>query len=549
MSFIFAPQWSHMAIATAGAFILGYALCWGMDKLFLKDTVDDRIAGIALSCAVAFVVIMFWATAVLTWLVWREPFFAGRPIVVPPLPYALSLIFGLALVGVIRTILYGRAYEQGEEDLVFDPDIYDQAQYDDEVVAWDDRNRHKNYLSRHWAGHLSLPVSFWINGALLSALIAAAVEYVGNRIRDNGGTLRGLAIIALAYAAFSALFWVWSAVGTWRSAYWHRRRGGTPGWGLGARILVVLFALLVLIRSGDIALRTRELGILAAGGDTIGPVAEMKLSPDGRDLSLRGSLAAGSAERFEALVEASPNLRRVVLSSTRGRYFEAERMAALIRTRGLDTRVEGDCLPPCTDLLIAGRERTAPEQARIGFHLPNLPADDGYGIRKALQRTQADYLAAGVKRDFVNRVMVTPPQEMWFPNSVELVESNVLTGSDVFVTEGGGRRRENAVEMRLRRDIAATAERINATMPRRLGPDTILERVSASGATLTHHYRIDAERIDAAGTRQGLGGQLRRQLCSDMDMALAVREGARFVLSYSDRRGRRAVDIVIDECP
>jgi hypothetical protein len=549
MSFIFAPEWSHMAVATAGAFILGYLLCWGMDRLFLKEVVDDRIAGIALSCGVAFLVIMFWATVVLTWLVWRDPFIAGRPIVVPPFPYAVSLIFGLALVGIVRTILYGREYEEGDEELVFDPDIYDQAQYDEEVLAWDEQHSHKNYFRRHWAGHLSLPVSFWINAALLSALIAAAVEYAGNRIRDNGGTLRGLAIIALAYAAFSAVFWVWSAVGIWRSAYWHRRRGGTPGWGLGARILVVLFALLILGRSGDIAFRTRELGTLAAGGDVIGPIAEMKLSGDGSDLSVRGNLAAGSAERFEALLEANPGVRRVVLSSSRGRNFEAERMAALIRKRRLDTRVEDVCLAPCTDLLVAGRERTAPEQARIGFHQPNFPADDGYGMRKAVERVRADYLAAGVKSDFVERVLATPAQAMWFPNPVELVEANVLTGSDVFVTKGGERRRETAVEMRLRRNMAATAERINATMPRRLSADTTMVRVSASGTTLTHHYRLDADRIDAAGTRRGLGGQLRRQMCSDVDMALAIREGARFVHSYSDRRGRHAVDIVIEQCP
>lgn len=549
MGYIFAPEWSHMAVATAGAFILGYLLCWGMDKLFLKEAVDDRIAGIALSCGVAFVVIMFWATVGLTWLVRSDPFIAGRPIVVPPFPYAVSLIFGLAMVGVIRTILYGREYEEGGEELVFDPDIYDQAQYDEEVLAWDERHRHKNYPRRHWAGHLSLPVSFWINGALLSALIAAAVEYVGNRIRDNGGTLRGLAIIALAYAAFSAVFWVWSAVGIWRSAYWHRRRGGTPGWGLAARILVVLFALLILGRSGDIAFRTRELGTLAAGGDMIGPIAEMKLSGDGSDLSLRGNLAAGSAERFEALLEASPGVRRVVLSSPRGRVFEAERMAALIRERGLDTRVEDVCLSPCTDLLMAGRERTAPEQARIGFHQPNFPADDGYGMRKAVNRTRADYLAAGVKRDFVERVLATPPQAMWFPDPVQLVEANVLTGSDVFVAKSGQRRRETAVEMRLRRNIAATAERINATTPRRLSAETTIVRASASGTTLTHHYRIDADVIDVAGTRRGIGQMLRREICSDVEMVTAIREGARFVHSYSDRRGRHALDIAITECP
>ncbi|HEX8263114.1 MAG TPA: hypothetical protein VF547_09600 [Allosphingosinicella sp.] len=549
MRYILAPEWSHLAAATAAAFVLGYLLCWIMDRLFLKELVDDRIAGIALSCCLAFVVIMAWGTIVLTGLAWSDPIIYGRPIVIPPFPYAVSLILGLAGVGILRTILHGREYAEGEEELVFDEDLYDQAQYDEEVLAFDERHAHKDYFRRHWAGHLLLPVTFWVNFVLVAVLIAAAVEYVGNRLRDNGGTLRGLAIIALAYGVFSIIFWAWSSVGIWRSAYWHRRRGGTPGWGLAARILVVVGGLVILVRSGDIALRTRELGTLAAGGDVIGPVAEMKVSGDGRDLSVRGSLAAGSAERFEALLAANPDVRRVVLHSPQGRYFEAERMAALVRSRGLDTRVDDVCLSPCTDLLVAGRERTAPEQARIGFHQPSFPADDGYGMRKAVERLRADYLAAGVKREFVDRVLATPPPTLWFPDPVELVEANLLTGSDVFVTKNGARRRENAVEMRLRRNIAATAERINATLPRRLSADTTLLRVSASGTTLTHHYRIDAEKIDAAGTRIGLGQQLRRQMCADVDMALAIREGARFVHSYSDRRGRHAVDIAVTQCP
>jgi len=547
MSYILAPEWSHMAAAAVGAFVLGWLLCWAMDKLFLKELVDDRIAGIALSCCVAFVVIMVWATVGLTWLAWSDPFIAGRPIVIPPFPYAVSLIFGLALVGIVRTILYGREYEEGDEELVFDPDIYDQAQYDEEVLAWDERHRHKNYFRRHWAGHLSLPVSFWINSALLSALIAAAVEFAGDRIRDNGGTLRGLAIIAIAYFVLYVLFWIWSSVGIWRSAYWHRRRGGTPGWGLAARIFVVLSAVAILGRSADIAFRARELGTLAAGSDSIGPVAEMKVSADGRDLSVRGHLAAGTAERFRALLDSGPAVRRVVLSSQGGRDFEAERMAALIRKRGLDTRVEDVCLSACAHLLIAGRERTAPEQARIGFHWPTFPT--GEGMSEGIERARANYLAAGVKRDFIDRALATPSQNMWFPSPEELVEANVLTGSDVFATKGGVRRRENAVEMRLRRNLAATAEQINATLPRRLDSVTTMVRVSASGTTLTHHYRIDADRIDAAGTQRGLGRQLRREICSSVEMAVAIRQGARFVHSYSDRRGRHAADIVIEECP
>ena len=74
-------------------------------------------------------------------------------------------------------------------------------------------------------------------------------------------------------------------------------------------------------------------------------------------------------------------------------------------------------------------------------------------------------------------------------------------------------------------------------------------RVSASGTTLTHHYRIDADLIDVAGTRRGIGQQLRREICSNAETAVAIGQGARFVHSYSDRRGRHAVDIVIAECP
>jgi hypothetical protein len=546
MRYIFAPEWSHLAAATVAAFILGWLICWVMDKLFLKHLVDDRIAGIALSCCLAFLVIMVWGTIGLTWFVWSDPYVA-RSIVIPPFPYAVSLIVGLAAVGVVRTILYGRDYEQGDEELVFDEDLYDQAQYDEEVLAFDERHRHKNYLARHWAGHLSLPVSYWINSALLSALIAAAVEFAGDRIRDHGGSLRGLAIIALAYGLFFAIFWVWSSVGIWRSAYWHRRRGGTPGWGLAARILVVLSALAILGRSGDVVFRTAELGTLAAGGDRIGPIAEMEVSADGRDLTVRGNLAAGAAERFRALLEANPDVRRVVLSSPGGRTFEAERMAALIRQRHLDTRVEGLCETPCTDLLLAGRERTAPEQARIGFHQPSFP--DPGETSEGIERARAHYLAAGVRGYFVDRVMAIPAQSLWTPNPVELVEANVLTGSEVFVTEGGVRRRESAVEMRLRRNMAATVERINARGPVRLDANITMERASASRSTLTYHYRVATERVDVAGSRRGLGQALRRQICSDVDMALAIREGARFVHSYSDTKGRHLFDVAITECP
>lgn len=548
MNYLYAPDFVHMAGAAAATVLVGYALTWAMDALFLKRLVDDRIAGIAFGCGLAFLLIMAAATAFLTWYAGSNPFEYG-PIVIPHIGFAISFILGLFAVGAIRTIRYGREYEEGDEELVFDPDIYDQAQYDEEVVAWDEKNRDKNYLQRHWAGHLSLPVSYWVNGALLSALILAAVEYLAGRMADEGGSLRGIAIVALVYLGVSALLWVWSSVGIWRSAYWHRRRGGTPGWGLAARTAVALSLAVTLFRSGDLALQATELGTLARGRDSIGQIARMTVSEDGKQLLVQGNLAAGAAERFESVLGAGRNVKEVVLSSPGGRMLEAERMAALIRDKGLDTRVADHCMSACTSLLLAGRTRTAPETAKIGFHQPSFPGVSAYALGDAIERTRAEYLAAGVDQRFVWRALATPAQSMWFPTPEELVEGRVLTGSDVFVAEGGGPpRRETLDEMRLRRQMQATAARMNARGPVRVGQFTTLERASASGTTLTQHYRVEIERLDVAGSKANLTRSFRREICSSAESVTAVRQGGRFVLSYKDGRGRPVFDVVVEQC-
>jgi hypothetical protein len=545
--FFYSPDLIHIAAAAVAAIPVGYVLTWAMDKAFLKKVVDDRIAGIALGCAIAFLLMMAAGTALLTWSLGSNPF-RGGPTMIPPIGFAIAFILGLAAVGAIRTILFGREYEEGDGELVFDADIYDQAQYDEEVIAWDEKNWGKNYLLRHWAGHLPLPVAYWVNGAILSALILAAVEYLTGRLADQGGSLRGLAIVALVYLGFSALLWVWSSVGIWRSAYWHHRRGGTHGWGIAARTAVVLSLLVTLLRSGDLALQATELGTLARGRDSIGEIARMTVSKDGAQLLVEGNLASGAAERFESLLGKSPAVKELVLTSPGGRMLEAERMAALIRKRGLDTRVADHCMSACTSLLLAGRTRTAPETAQIGFHQPSFPGVSAYALSDAIERIRAEYIAAGVDNGFVGRALATPAQSMWFPTPEELVGAGVLTGSDVFVTEGGWTRRETLDEMHVRRQMQAAAARMNARGAVRLDDFTTLEGASASGTTLTQHYRVKTEGLDVAGSKANLSRSFRREICSSAESVTAIRQGGRFVISYKDLKGRPVFDVVVASC-
>jgi hypothetical protein len=229
--------------------------------------------------------------------------------------------------------------------------------------------------------------------------------------------------------------------------------------------------------------------------------------------------------------------------------LEAERIAALIRKKGLDTRAEGECMSACTSVLLAGKTRTAPETARIGFHQPSFPGVSGYALRGAIDKTGRDYVAAGVHPQFVSRALATPAQGMWIPTPEQLVEGGVLTGSDIFVTDSdGSKRRETPAEMRLRRGLSEAAARMNSGMPVRIDDLTTLERVSASGTTLIQHYRVRTEGADVAGSRAALTRSFRQEICSDVRSALAVSQGGRFVLSYRDLKGRLLFEIAVSRC-
>ncbi|PSJ43392.1 COG3904 family protein [Allosphingosinicella deserti] len=539
---------AHFAGAAVAALVLGLLLSWALDRLLLRRLIDDRIAGIALSCAIAFVLLMAGTTLFLT-LTLADYIVPG--IVVPPMGIALSYLAGLAVAGTLRMWAYGKAYEEGDEQLVFDPDHSDHSVYDAQVVAFDERYAGRNYLVRHWAGNLSLPMSYWVNGALLSTLILAGTRTLAERIQSGSGSLQGLAIVILAYLGISAILWVWSSVGIWRSAYWHRRRGGTPAWAVAARAMLVITAVATLLRSGDIALQAAEFGQLATGRDSMGAIADMTVSKNGRELILAGSIASGAAKRFETVLQAHPGVTVIVLTSPGGRILEAERIAAIVRARRLDTRVDKACMSACTNILLAGRERTAEESARIGFHAPNFPGFNAAEMQASVAAMRNAYLAAGVDPAFVARALTTPAETMWFPSFYELESAGVLTGSEIVIRRAGATAPVPALDAaQMQRELQAAAAQTNASAPTRLDEATTLTRATASGLTLTHYYMIEgAENLDVADGRRVMTKMLSAQACRQPQVAKALRDGVRFVHSYSTTNGRHLFDAEVTSCP
>jgi hypothetical protein len=90
--------------------------------------------------------------------------------------------------------------------------------------------RKKSYLMRHWRGELSLPVSYWINGSLVTIGFSLALAIVSwDNFVSKSPKVYSTTIIC--FWVLLALATVWQCLGIWRSAnnYLRERRESYGG--------------------------------------------------------------------------------------------------------------------------------------------------------------------------------------------------------------------------------------------------------------------------------------------------------------------------------
>lgn len=289
------------------------------------------------------------------------------------------------------------------------------------------RRTRSNYLVRHWRGELPLPVSYWINGTLLSLVSIAVIFAVGTLEQYSFASLRLVSATSLALLAGSVLSSAWSTVGIWRSAGHHVSRGGSNGWAIVARTMVVFSvfgALSHLITT--VVPQMRVYGLIAIGQDPIGRY-RVSVSADGRSVRVYGTLREGAAEKIIGVLDAAPAARWLVLDSNGGRLHEARVLAQAVRARELNTYVGRMCASACTYVFLAGKTRAASPYARIGFHQPSFVGLNAAGQQLITQRMLDVYREAGLPDAFIQRVGRTPPSQIWYPTPNELLDAHVVT--------------------------------------------------------------------------------------------------------------------------
>ena len=168
-----------------------------------------------------------------------------------------------------------------------------------------------------------------------------------------------------------------------------------------------------------------ELWAIYSGDEALDTLA-VTVSPDGTVLSVEGAYGTGSADAVRRALDKHPSVRRVVLAGPGGRIGTAFEINRMIRNRRLATRVESGCASACTIAFLGGNDRSISASGRLGFHqgsFPGLGPNDLYESNRDMRRF---LVASGVTPEFAQRVIDTPPNEIWTPTPQELLAGRVV---------------------------------------------------------------------------------------------------------------------------
>lgn len=283
-----------------------------------------------------------------------------------------------------------------------------------------------NLIRKHWSGNISLPISYWVVGVLVSNALIFGLHSLSTYLQNIAPNLTIYAWIALIFVICTWTVFAWTITGIWRSAINYKKKQDSRLWGNLAQISAVLSALNVLFFATTLQVPLlSETQPFLFGGDPLGTVT-FEILDNGKTLHLRGTFGNGSSSHIKKQLDSTPTISKIMLSSSGGRLLEVEKISQQVTSRGIDTYVEDKCLSFCTVVFLSGKNRLATPNARLGFHAPSFMKDsslDAWGVQEAREL----YAKFNLPQKFVDRVFLTPNSEMWYPSYEELVSYGVIT--------------------------------------------------------------------------------------------------------------------------
>lgn len=153
-------------------------------------------------------------------------------------------------------------------------------------------------------------------------------------------------------------------------------------------------------------------------------VSAIRVLPGGDVAEISGSFSVTVPQTFADLLAQAPSVRTVRFESPGGHVKAALAVAEIIRAHRLDTYVGRICASACTLAFLAGRHRYLAPGARLGFHQATVPGARPDRFDPVLRATYAKF---NVPADFIDHVLRTPPQAIWYPDRDELRDAGFVT--------------------------------------------------------------------------------------------------------------------------
>jgi ATP-dependent protease ClpP protease subunit len=282
------------------------------------------------------------------------------------------------------------------------------------------------FPNKHWHGRLPVWRSLLLNWIAVSEFSSRILESGANAISAPLVHAPLLYLVArLPFYLLSFSICVWGVVGAWRSLDRYGQRTRQRWIGYASQTAIALIVAILLFQMVFHHVRFASLHairvVYASLQDAEQPT-RFELSSDRRRLAMLGPITFASADEFRRLLDDYPQIQTIDLSSPGGNVLSAFAIVDDVKRRRLNTNVLSRCSSACTLILLAGPERTAPADARIGFHASDSVR---YGVTDSSLRTY--FLDFGLSEAFVARVMKTPTTSMWYPSIETLLDERILT--------------------------------------------------------------------------------------------------------------------------
>ncbi|MFK7855462.1 MAG: hypothetical protein AB8B79_15170 [Granulosicoccus sp.] len=233
--------------------------------------------------------------------------------------------------------------------------------------------------------------------------------------------------------AAHGLLLVWQVVGVVRSAEVHFSTNGNMAlvWGaqLGAVLSLILTGVYALEAMQLSQIKRQEQNPFTLIKEERASLYSLTVDKKKSQLTLEGSIELGISKAVRHLFTEHPGITQINLNSPGGNVYEARALAKFFRANELTTKNIDICASACTTAFVGGVYRLAAPGSRFGFHQYRVDADYSIIVTdsgKEQQRDAAFFLESGVSEDFVSVMYNRVSEDMWWPETQELLDVGFL---------------------------------------------------------------------------------------------------------------------------